>query len=94
MTLLDAVVVGFAGVVVGGGWVAVGRIRHLILEPDSGERRNRYALWLAWLGVTAVSLAALFGTLHRVARWTDAEALATAGLFVACGALGAVFARA
>lgn len=94
MTLLDTFVVGTAGVVVGGGWVVVSRIRQLIFEPDPGERGNRYALWLASIGVTGVSLAALYGVLYRVARWTDSEALASAGLFVACGAIGLVAVRA
>jgi hypothetical protein len=94
MTLLDTFVVGTAGVVVGAGWIVVSRIRQLIFEPNPGERGNRYALWLASIGVTGVSLAALFGVLYRVARWTDSEALVSLGLFIGCGAIGIVVVRA
>jgi hypothetical protein len=94
MTLLDTFVVGTAGVVVGAGWVVVSHIRQLIFEPNPGERGNRYALWLASIGVTGVSLGALFGVVSRVSRWSDSEALASLGLFIACGAIGLLLGRA
>jgi hypothetical protein len=93
MSWLDALAVCGAGLLVGTGWVVVDHVRDLMQEPGSGEHRNRLVLWLAWISITAVSLGALFGVLYRAARWTDSQALATAGLLVVCGVLSAIVTR-
>jgi hypothetical protein len=77
-----------AGLLVGAGLVALARIRERILAPDTDERLKS-ALWLAWLGVAVVTLGAFFGVLYRAARWSDSEALMSAGLLVVAGALSA-----
>lgn len=88
MTWMWVLVVAIAGVVVGAGLAALSRIRQRILAGNQDERLN-VTLWLSWVAVAAITLGTLFGILHRAARWTDSEALATAGLLVACGAVGA-----